>query len=64
MFTEGSEVYFGHYKVTVEEVDEANSRCLVDVKKNDVDWEGYVSFHLLSEEKQDVDQYPFDTSSE
>jgi len=61
MYEEGQEVHFGHYKVVVEEVDERQDRCLVDVKTNSVDWEGYVSNHLLQEEKFDYDNYPWPT---
>lgn len=47
----GDEVYFGHYKVSVEEVQEDLDRALVDVKTQKVDWEGYVNMDFLTEEK-------------
>lgn len=59
MFNEGETVYFGKFAVEILEVDDYNDRYLVNVKKGDVDWEGYVGDHFLTAEKEDRDYYPW-----
>lgn len=62
MYDTGDTAYYGSYKVEVVEDEPGLQRALVEVKKSDVDWTGYVSYHLLTDGKDNRDDYPWPTN--